>query len=83
MKTRKPSKTPEAAARLRALGRSRRKAAFANIIQGEVGFFNGWAISKEGERESCEKAAEKILTRIERWKRPTAPITDGQNEVRL
>jgi len=52
-------------------GRSRRKASLANIIQGEVSFFNGWAISKEGERDACEKAAEKILARIERWKRPT------------
>jgi len=66
MKSRKPSKSPKGAVR-----RSLRKALLANIIQGEVGFFNGWAVSKESERDSCEKAAEKILARIERWKRPT------------
>jgi len=51
--------------------RRRKCRMIANIIQGEVGFFNGWAVSKESERDSCEKAAEKILARIERWKRPT------------
>lgn len=32
----------------------------ADLIQGEVGFFNGWKVSEETEREACEKAAQKI-----------------------
>lgn len=32
----------------------------ADLIQGEVGFFNGWKVSEETERETCEKAAQKI-----------------------
>lgn len=49
------------------------------IIQREVGYFNGWHVSDEAEKESCEKAAAKVLkylngkfdeNRINEWRNP-------------
>ena len=32
----------------------------ANIIQSEVGYFNGWLVDQESKREACEKAGNRI-----------------------
>jgi hypothetical protein len=32
----------------------------ARIIQSEVGYFNGWAVSQERETEDCLEAAKRI-----------------------
>jgi len=32
----------------------------ATIIQKEVGYFNGWSVSDDDEREACLKAAAKV-----------------------
>ena len=32
----------------------------ADLIQKEVGYFNGWSVSQDAEREACEIAAKKV-----------------------
>lgn len=36
----------------------------ADIIQSHVGYFNGWWVDDESERESCERAAKKIFIKF-------------------
>lgn len=38
----------------------------ADLVQSEVGWFNGWWVPEENERESCEKAAERIIKYLKR-----------------
>lgn len=38
----------------------------ARLIQGEVGYFNGWAVSDELEYKACHKAAKKVAAYIKR-----------------
>lgn len=44
----------------------------ANIIQSEVGYFNGWEVSDEAEREACELAAKRIARYLRRKKKTDA-----------
>jgi len=34
----------------------------ANLIENEVAYFNGWAVSHETMRTNCEEAAQQILS---------------------
>jgi len=38
----------------------------ADLIQSEVGWFNGWDVSEYAERKSCEEAAESIIEYLTR-----------------
>ncbi len=38
----------------------------ARMIERHVSYFNGWSVSRESMRESCEKAAKSILRAISR-----------------
>lgn len=42
----------------------RQKDYIASLIEEEVSFFNGWSVTKETQREACEKAAERVLRYI-------------------
>lgn len=37
-----------------------------DIIEKEVSFFNGWAVTQEDQRKICEKAAKKARRYLER-----------------
>lgn len=37
----------------------------ADIIQSNVGYFNGWSVSEESERGACEDAAREIEKYVE------------------
>jgi len=43
---------------------------FANLIQREVSFFNGWYVSERAEREACEAAARKIVRYLNKGRKP-------------
>lgn len=36
------------------------------LIQKEVGFFNGWRVSEEAEKEACQDAAKKIYRYLDK-----------------
>ena len=46
----------------------RRRNIITKIIQSEVGYFNGWAVTAEAEWGACAKAAEKIMRVMSCWK---------------
>lgn len=46
--------------------RKRKLATISKLIEKEVSYFNGWAVSEESMRDNCSKAAENILRYLER-----------------
>ena len=52
----------------------------ADLIQKEVGYFNGWSVSQDTEREACEIAAKKV-ERYLRRKLTDMPKTASEPNV--
>jgi hypothetical protein len=46
----------------------RRRNLITKIINSEVGYFNGWAVTPEAEWAACAKAADRIMRTIQNWK---------------
>jgi len=81
MKSTTTTQTARGSRSLNRIVRERRESSLADIIQSEVGYFNGWSVSQEDEREACKVAASKILARIARWKLPNACLSHGDSSA--
>jgi hypothetical protein len=44
-----------------------RQRRLTRIIQSEVGFFNGWAVTDAAEWQACAKASARIMRLLSRW----------------